>query len=206
MPKNLQIQDDRELVRRVRDGDKQAFEQLYRAYFRNLCEFAYRYVRIPAVCEEIVQELFLNLWRKRDTLDPDGRCRAYLYKSVRNGALDYLKHLEVQREYLNHLALENRMEWESVSMESADLEEKDQLQMLNRAIREAIDQLPEQRRMIFLLSREDGLTYQEIADVLNISVKTVETQMGRSLGTLRKLLAGYLSSLLLVGGALHHLL
>lgn len=189
---NEAYRSDEELVQRIRRGEKEAFETLYRAYFFDLCEFTYRYVRLPAVCEEIVQDLFLNIWRRRDNLSPKGSIRSYLYKSARNGALDYLKHLEVQREYLKNYKLEKQLEWELLKLESAAgiLEEEEGVE-LSEAVRSAIASLPDQRRTIFLLSREDGLTYREIAEVLDISVKTVETQMGRALATLRTLLAEY---------------
>ena len=189
---NEAYRSDEELVQRIRGGEKEAFETLYRAYFVDLCEFTYRYVRLPAVCEEIVQDLFLNIWRRRDNLSPKGSIRSYLYKSARNGALDYLKHLEVQREYLKNYKLEKQLEWELLKLESAAgiLEEEEGVE-LSEAVRSAIASLPDQRRTIFLLSREDGLTYREIAEILDISVKTVETQMGRALATLRTLLAEY---------------
>lgn len=208
MSGNQHIQDDHDLIRRIRGGDKHAFEILYRTYFFDLCDFTHRYIRLPAVCEELVQDLFLNIWRRKEKLDPKGSCRSYLYKSARNRAFDYLKHLEVQREYLKTHTLEKQSEWEAIKSDMqpqfsdeaiADLE-------LSEAISEAIARLPEQRKMIFLLSREDGLTYREIADVLNISVKTVETQMGRSLATLRKLLSGYLPAFAVLTGSMHSIL
>src|SRR5690554_2201705 len=90
MNKIPHIADEEDLVQRIRKGDQKAFEVLYRSYYFDLCEFTHRYVRLPAVCEEIVQDLFLNIWRRKEELYPKGSCRSYLYKAARNGALDYL--------------------------------------------------------------------------------------------------------------------
>lgn len=178
---------DAELIQRIQSGDKEAFSQLYQTYFFNLCEFAYRYVKMPSVCEELVQDLFLNIWMMREQWKPGGSIRPYLYKSIKNGALDYLKHRKVERKYLNWRKMEQELDSKQRTL-CLHQEEHE----LAEAIEDAIAQLPGRRQEIFLLSREDGLTYQEIADVLDISIKTVETQMGRSLKTLRKLLSDYL--------------
>lgn len=181
---------DAELIRKIQSGNKEAFAQLYRTHFFDLCEFAYRYVKIPSVCEELVQDLFLNIWMMKEQWEPEGSIRPYLYKSIKNGALDYLKHRKVERRYLDWRKMEQELDSKQRSL-SLHQEERE----LAEAIDDAIAQLPDRRQEIFLLSREDGLTYREIADVLDISVKTVETQMGRSLKTLRKLLSDYLPGL-----------
>lgn len=187
---------DSEWIRRIQSGDKEAFAELYRAYFFNLCDFAYRYIKMPSVCEELVQDLFLNIWMKREQWQPGGTIRSYLYKSIKNRALDYLKHRKVEREYLAWREMEQ--EWETQNSKQHSLSLHHEERELAEAIENAINQLPDRRREIFTLSREDGLTYREIADVLDISVKTVETQMGRSLKTLRKLLSEYLPGLVLL--------
>lgn len=181
---------DSELIQRIQFGDKEAFSQLYQTYFFNLCEFAYRYVKMPSVCEELVQDLFLNIWMMREQWEPEGSIRPYLYKSIKNRAFDYLKHQKVERKYLDWRKMEQELDSRQRTL-SLHQEEQE----LAEAIEDAIAQLPDRRQEIFLLSREDGLTYREIAEVLDISVKTVETQMGRSLKTLRKLLSEYLPGL-----------
>lgn len=197
MDNNRGFRNDLNLISRIQAGDKEAFAKLYRAYFISLCEFVHKYVDMPAVCEELVQDLFLNIWRKRDKWDPKGTPRSYLYKGARNRALDYLKHLEVERDYLEYHKIEREEEWESLREESHQMMQPETLtpvsdQLLIEAVDHAIGQLPVRRKLIFLMSREDGLTYREIADVLGISVKTVETQMGRSLKTLRSLLSEHI--------------
>lgn len=187
---------DDELIQRIQSGDKKAFEELYRRWFFDLCEFANRYVRRRAICEEVVQDLYLNIWKNRKEWHPKGTIRSYLYKGIRNNAIDYLKHLKVEREYLSERKLNRLQEYEEQiggdSMLNGVLSEDENKKELAEAIEDAILQLPERRREIFRMSREDGLTYQEIADALDISIKTVETQMGRSLKSLRNLLSDYL--------------
>lgn len=186
-----------ELIQSIQRGDKETFAELYKAYFSGLCNFAHRYIDQPTICEELVQDLFLSIWKRREEWDPQGSVRSYLFKAARNRSLDYLKHMEVQRNYLEARKIELQMERDSLKYQQEyDLAVDERISKhdtgLAKAIDEAIDQLPERRKIIFLLSREDGLTYQEIADILEISVKTVETQMGRSLKTLRDYLSHYL--------------
>lgn len=197
---------DSEFINRIKAGDKKAFGELYRLYFPRLCDFVYQYVELSAVSEELVQDVFLNVWRQRHTLEPKGTLRSYLFKAVRNNALDYLKHLNVEKKYLRKYKNERELEWESQKEKHARLiiqeisSSLSNRQELSDVIEEAIHQLPDRQKIIFLLSREDGLTYLEIADVLDISVKTVETQMGRSLKTLRNLLSDYLPGMILLSG------
>lgn len=189
---------DSAFISRIQSGDKEAFSELYHTYFPRLCDFVYRYVKTKAVCEGLVQDLFLNIWGRHDKWDPKGTPKSYLYKAARNRALDYLKHLQVEREYLQVQKIEIARERESlISTQFHSLSQQENPSACDpdiiEAVNQAINQLPGQRRVIFLMSREDGLTYREIAEVLDISIKTVETQMGRSLKFLRCQLSGYLS-------------
>ena len=184
MSKTENRETDLNLVCQIRLGHKNAFTELYRNYYVELCNFALRFVESPDISEEIVQDVFLNIWRRRKEWSPQSP-RSYLYKSVRNKALDLLKHRKVE------------LKWEKVTKvrEIQHIESPEQLYEdveLNLAVQKAIDQLPDRRKTIFLLSRDDELTYKEIATVLDLSVKTVETQMGRALKTLRQLLSNYL--------------
>lgn len=185
MPKVYDIEKDRELAERIRLGDRNAFAQLYRIYYENLCRFALRFVNSTDLAEEMVQDVFLNVWRKRTEWPKGVNPKSYLFRSVRNRSLDYLKHRKVELKWENEVR-SGTPDQHNPSPDSI-LENNE----LARAIQEAIDRLPDRRKTIFLLSREHELTYQEIADVLEISVKTVETQMGRSLKMLREILSGH---------------
>ena len=180
-----------QLVEKIQQGDKSAFAEIYKAHFYGLCDFSYRYIKSQAVCEELVQDLFLYIWQNRREWNPSGTVKSYLYKSIKNRSLDYLKHKRVQNEFANQQREE--VEYTTVTQDNLRLHKSED--QLIKSIHLAIESLPDQRKMIFKMSREDGLTYREIAEVLEISVKTVETQMGRSLKTLREHLSKYIPGL-----------
>lgn len=168
-------------VERIRAGDSGAFEALFHTYHAPLCAFAYRYVEARDLAEEMVQEVFLFVWERRETWDVRTSVKGYLFTAVRNAALSYLRHERVVR----------RREAETFELfdtpsASADLEAAETLV----AVQRAVGRLPERCRLVFTLHREQGLTYAEVAEVLGISPKTVEVQMGRALKSLRKALAG----------------
>lgn len=197
---------DTELISRVQLGDRDAFAELYKKNFSSLCDFTHRYVRIPAICEELVQDLFLDIWRQRENWNPKGSVRSYLFKAARNRALDFLKHLEVERRYFRESKIERELS-EIEPFDSYELYGSGESAVdprVLRAIHNAIEQLPEKRKAVFLLSKDDGLTYREIADVLDISVKTVETQMVRAFKTLRTHLSDFLPGFALLSGYLSH--
>lgn len=169
--------------------DESWFERLFRDEYESLCYFALRYVDHRHLAEEIVQDSFLKLWSRRDE-PAAGAIRSYLYRSVRNACFDHLKSRRVRRSVVSVPDLDDTPGPQSPEILYRQGE-------IDDAIAEAIEQLPARRREIFTLSRRDGLTYSEIADVLSISVKTVETQMGRSLRFLRNRLRYLLTFFLL---------
>ena len=163
---------DRQWVKEMQNGREDAFERLFLAYYDDLCAFASQYVSSSQDVEDLVQEVFLSVWERRKALDPQQSIRAYLYKATRNGALKNLNREQrwptVQRELQEH-SLRGRP---GEQLEHSEVEAD---------VWEAVNALPERRREIFLLSRQHGLTYAEVAELLDISIKTVETQMGRAL-------------------------
>lgn len=172
------------LVERIRAGDQSAFEGLFHQYHAPLCGFAYRYVEAPDVAEEIVQEVFLFVWERRETWDIRESVKTYLFAAVRNAAVSYLRHEHVVR----------RHEADSLEFVSPEAAKADELVASNEiavAVQKAVRQLPDRCQLVFTLHREQGLTYAEIGGVMGISQKTVEVQMGRALKGLRKALAGF---------------
>jgi RNA polymerase sigma-70 factor (family 1) len=182
--------DDEFWIENIRNGDERAFEILFKKYYLPLTRFAWRYVNSKAVAEELVQELFTILWEKREGWETKGSLRSYLYKSVRNLSLNYLKHQGVKQEY-DHQWMEQK--------ENPEIEFRDTFreQQIREAITRAIEELPERSKMTYKLHRYDGLTYSEIADVMGVSVKTVESQMTRTLKMLRERLAWLLPFLVI---------
>ncbi len=162
---------------------KPGFEILFKEHYSALCAYAYGFVADYSQSEDIVQEVFAKLWAGKRKIDMDTSPKAYLYKAVGNVALNHIKHKKVEKKY------------EKENIAYGDYTEKglDELLInkeLSIKIQSAIERLPEGRRNVFLMSRMDGLKYKEIAEKLNVSVKTVENQMGKALSSLRKDLSG----------------
>ncbi|HEY7504289.1 MAG TPA: RNA polymerase sigma-70 factor [Gemmatimonadales bacterium] len=166
----------------VRAGDASAFEALFHAYHAGLCSFAYRYLGARDLAEEIVQEVFLCVWERRRTWHVRTSVRSYLLTAVRNAALSYLRHERVVRRRRTEIS--DAQDAFAPSPEVRAMEGE-----TITAVREAIGRLPERCRLVFTLHREQGLTYSEVAEVLGISPRTVEVQIGRALKALRKHLA-----------------
>lgn len=172
-------------LERIRDGDPDAFRVLFRAFYPALCSYVNRYVGSAAVAEELVQEVFLSVWERRATLDPRSAVEGYLYRIARNRALNHVKHRRVVK---NSQDLVIR-----THVPPPTPEDHLHAAEFSDAAQTAIDELPPGAKRIFLLSREAGLSYREIAELLGISVKTVENQMGRALKGLRSALGPLLS-------------
>jgi RNA polymerase sigma-70 factor (ECF subfamily) len=141
-------------------------------------------VRSRAVAEEIVQDVLLELWRRRESLARDTSPQAYLFQSTRNRALNQVRHERVERRGEPNVIGQTEIE----ASAPANLMEEE----IDIALRSAVADLPERCREVFELSRTHGLKYSEIATVLGISVKTVEAQMGKALRSLRVKLANWL--------------
>jgi RNA polymerase sigma-70 factor (ECF subfamily) len=177
------MSNDHELFLQIRQGNKKSFETLFKAYYAILCAFSRKYVKDPDDCEEIVQGFFLKLWDKREELEINLSVKNYLFSSIRNRCLNHIKHEKIKQEYSAEI-LGNPLagiDHTNFIME-VDLVDK---------IEQSIAALPDRRREIFTLSREQGLKYREIAEKLGISIKTVETQMGQALKDLRENLKEY---------------
>lgn len=173
------------LVERLRKKDQGAFEIVFNSFYSMLCGYANKYLNDPETAEEIVQDVFVKFWEKCETLAPDSSIKSYLYRSVHNTCLNHLKHLKVRdayRQYVVHY-LEKETTYAYGVHEEPDLEIK---------IENAISSLPPQCQRIFRMSRFEGLKYQEIADNIGISVKTVEVQMGKALRLLRERLRDFI--------------
>ena len=178
LPEQLQIE-------ALTVGDITAFEMLFRTYYQPLCNYAYTFLQDKEDAEEIVQSTFLLVWEKRETLAIRTSVRPYLYAMVRNACLNIIKHEKIKQKYVGEeMALADRSH-DSVDNSVASNE-------LEYRIKVAMEELPEQCRMVFKLSRFEELKYAEIADQLNISIKTVENHMGKALKIMREQLKDYL--------------
>ena len=166
---------DAELLQKICQGDEHSFTLAFDRYYVPLCFYADKFIHDLDESRSLVQQEFVDLWIKRGKLIIHQSLKSYLFKSVQNSALDYLKHKLVETKYLN------QTQSKEISYDVDLIEEAE----LNARINGAIGELPEKCREIFLLCRFEELRYTEIAQRLGISIKTVEMQMGIALKKLR---------------------
>ncbi|MEX6690405.1 RNA polymerase sigma-70 factor [Danxiaibacter flavus] len=183
---------DNALVQSLINGNEQAFEQVFKAYFKNLHAYACNILKNDATSEEVVQNVFFKLWNSKSNINVQSSLSAYLYRAVHNECMNHIKHGNVRKVYQLHAAH---------TMQSAGNGHADHSHAraeLQQKLQEALNDLPEQCRTVFQLSRFEELKYREIAKVLGISVKTVENQMGKALRILRTKLADFLPLLIFI--------
>ena len=164
--------------------DKEAFKKIFESFFAPLCIYAQRYISNQNICEDIVQEVFFNLWKKRKTLEITVSVRNFLITNVKNSCIDYLRRKEVESRYITFQSEKFNDEY--------DLEEFYYVLELEESMGKALSKLPEHVRTVFEMNRFKGITYSEIAKQNNISVKTVEAYVSRVLKMLRVELKEYL--------------
>ena len=183
----MEQQDTQTQSAAIRSGDEAAFDAVFRQWYEPLCHYAARLADGDMdEAEDLVQQVFVKIWEQRARLDIAWSLKAYLYKTVHNAALNRLRAARTRAKYLEFNAAQ--LENEQVPPDHAASELKERLQ-------KALDLLPPQCRHVFELSRFEELKYREIADQLGISIKTVETQMGKALRIMRLQLADYLVTL-----------
>ncbi len=170
--------DDLTLFGLIREGDREAFKTLFHTWYAPLCHYASHFLNDDEQATEAVQDFFVRLWEKRSSLVVESSLRHYLFRSVRNQCLNLIRQDKVRQ--LHGIRLQ-----EALLADNAPEEYSISPEMLVK-IEESIAALPEKRREIFRLNREEGLKYREIAEKLGISVKTVEAQMGAALRSLRE--------------------
>lgn len=168
---------DREWIAQVRAGDPRAFEHLFRAYHPSLCEFAYRYVRVREVAEELVHDVFARLWEAHDALDLRDSLKAYLYTALRNHAISYIRHTLVERRWTEQAPEPDAPCEAERRLETAELA---------AAVERVLARLPERCRLALTLRWQRQMSYAEVAEAMGISVKTVEIYVGRGFAALRE--------------------
>jgi RNA polymerase sigma-70 factor (ECF subfamily) len=171
-----------DVVARVRDGDARALELLFRAHYASLCGFALRYAGERALAEELVQDLFADLWVRRAGWAVQGSVRSYLFAAVRNRALNLRKRQLVERDWERDEAnaevreLHPRPEPADRALETREMRER---------VQAALESLPERCRLVMHLRWREQMSYASIAEVMGISVKGVENQLARGVKALR---------------------
>ncbi len=174
------------LQTQIAAGNQQAFAGLFRLFYSKLHSFCMQYVHVKEVAEEITNDVFIKLWNRREEILQINNLSTYLFVAVKNYSLNYLKqysHLHVAVEdnegvsgLINRNDPEQELEWKEISFQ----------------LNQAIDDLPDQCRTIFKLVKEDGFRYKEVAEILGISPRTVETQLFRALKKLQAIVNIYI--------------
>jgi RNA polymerase sigma-70 factor, ECF subfamily len=172
------------LLSRLRANDRSAMHQVFDGHYEGVCQVIYRYVLDPGLSEDLAQEVFIRFWEKRHQIGVESNLAAYLRRMAVNEALAYLR--RKTRFTADELP-------ETLALTAAGADEPVMISELDEAVTRAIDSLPPRCRIVFQLSRFEEMTYPEIAARLDISVKTVENQMGKALRVLREKLEPYVS-------------
>lgn len=183
---------EKELIVRLKEGDQTAFELLFHFYYPGLVMYSTQFTTDRMEAEEIVQDFFVRVWQKHHQVIPSDSLKNYLFSSVKNGSLNYLKHKKIEEKYIRQMEVlsEHHLVYDPDLYVVSELQEK---------IKSTIELLPEKCREIFILSRIRGKNNEEIATELNISKRTVETQISKALKIMRIELKEYAGLLLLLG-------
>ena len=164
---------DSELVLAIKNGDKNSFKEFYFRYYKMMIHYGYLHTHSMDVTRDLVQDLFFNVWKKRDGLDPEKSIKAYLYRALNNLIINNIKHSS-SRTY----------SYESILDENKISDQHDVAFEMD--VQSALDFMPEKIKNVFLLSKVEGYKYQEIAEICEISIKTVEKRMSKALEYFRR--------------------
>lgn len=184
-----------DLVSSIKNGDAQSLELIFRRLYPRLCAYAQKFLQNINDAEEVVQEIFYAVWKNRERLDEQQSFKAYLFTAVRNRCLNLLATRRSQSRQAELLWFLYTQDTGTAPNAYHTLLAQD----LERDLNAALEHLPKECKKVFELSRFEGLKYQEIAQRLNISIKTVETQMSRALSRLRLELREHITLLILLG-------
>ena len=173
---------DHLLLKQVKgQSDKKTFEFLFYAYYPLLCSYAFGIIKNREDAKDIVNDCFLEFWNKREILEVNTSIKSYLFVSVRNLSINYLKKNKLSRKYLSGQSYPFYLQEEV----SSQIEKLQQIEDLEIRLKKTIDNLPQQCRNIFYLNRYEQKSYKEIAGKMNLSVGTVKTQIARALKKIR---------------------
>ncbi|MGQ1947300.1 RNA polymerase sigma-70 factor [Geofilum sp. OHC36d9] len=182
---------EKDLIVRLKDGDQTAFQLLFHFYYPGLVTYASQFTISTADSEEIVQDFFVRLWSRHNQIILCDSFKNYFFSSVKNACLDFLKHLKIEKKYVSEMMelSKHHLAYDVDLFVASELQDK---------LKQGIDLLPDKCRQVFVMSRIDGLKNDEIAAQLDISKRTVETQISKALKVLRVELKDYLGLLLFI--------
>ncbi len=170
---------DLETFQQIRGGDLIAYERFFKKHYAEVVRYNHRFVRDTVAAEEIAQEVFMYLWEKRETINIQSSLTSYLFQAAKNRSINYLR-LELPK-------LQSQYDISEMELgQSNQSNDTDRTDLVEKLVKQAVDALPKKCKEVFVLSRNAGLTYEEIAEELDLSKKTVENQMSIALKKLRE--------------------
>lgn len=178
MIKDNGLQKDVKLFQLMKQGDQGSFKELFSLYYHPLCNFAFLFVSDSQVAEEIVSDVFINIWQKKEKIEIKVGVKSYLYKSTKNRIISYSR-----KHQIDVVSIEDYKDYKNIVTPETLLIKTEK----ENSFSEIVDMLPKKAGLVFRMHKVDGLKYREIAEILNVSPKTVENHMGNSIKHLRKL-------------------
>jgi RNA polymerase sigma-70 factor (family 1) len=169
---------EKEFIQKLKSGDRSAYKNLFSQYYSWLCNYVYKLTNDNSIAEDLVQEVFINLWEKREQINISSSLKNYLFRACHNQFLQHLRKEKIRIKFLNSIQYE--VLFDNYDSESKKIHE-DKLEKLNSLI----SQLPPKCKDIFTKSKLQKMKYKDIAIELNISIKTVENQMSKALKFLK---------------------
>lgn len=185
--------DEHNLILNLRNSSHKAYATIFKQHYAFLCAIAYEYVHDDYISESIVEDVMLTLWEKRQQISIEKSLKAYLIRSVRNQAIDYMR----TDQSFRSVDITDQL-FQNCFVPDEDVFEQIVSQELEKHIQAIITELSEECRRVFMLSRYEGKSYQEIATELSISVNTVKYHIKNALNTLREHLSDYLSCIIVL--------
>ena len=177
--KDFSQYDDAELMREIRADNMFAFDELYSRYSKRLYKFAFAILKSVEESENILQDVFLNLWEKRNNVEKDASVKYYIFTVTYNSAISIIRKKVKETQFFDYLRSLQELNQDPPSLEL-------EFNELKKSLNTIIGQLPQRQKEVYILHKEEGLKYQEIAERLNISVNTIETHMSRALKTIHE--------------------
>ena len=166
-------------AREIKKNNERAFKEMFDATFENFVRYAWKYTKNKDSAMDIVQESFIKLWKVRENLDPSQSLKTYFYRMVKHKSLNYLRDMDNNTEEISELQIAD-------DSQSMHIEDDHQSSRLLEPLKRWINELPERQREAFKLSRYEGLTHEEIAEVMEVSPRTVNNHIGAALKNLQE--------------------
>lgn len=182
--KDFSLYSDKELMQEIKADNMYAFDALYEKYCKRVYKFAYSILKTREEAENMVQEVFLNLWENRHKVEKDSSIKSYMFTITYNSAVSIIRKKARESEFIEYLKSVQKIDEEpvDVALEYTELANK---------LDEIINSLPQRQKEVYLLHKVEGMKYNEIAERLSISVNTIENHMSRALKTIREKIGNY---------------